>query len=96
MHMYAHEFIACKRIFGVFAHHIAIHQFDAPKDAENNWRAALDQMLWQVGTGQVGRPVERNGGRRHNAHLETASVARTIKPGQGNFSEWSRIVPSRA
>ena len=93
--MYAHEFIACKRLFGVFSQHIAIHQFDAPEGAENNWRAALDQILWPVGTRQVSRPVERNGSRRHKVNLETASVAH-CKAGQGNLSEGSRIVLSRA
>jgi hypothetical protein len=69
----------------------AIRQFRAPEGAENNWHEALNQVSWAAATRQVGRSAERDGGRRCNVYLETASVARTVKQGKGNLSESIRI-----
>jgi hypothetical protein len=74
---------------------LAIHQFDAPEGAENNWHGALDQIPWPAATGQVGRPAELDGGGRRNVYLDAASVVRAVKLGKGNLSEGIRIALSR-
>jgi hypothetical protein len=74
---------------------LAMHQFDAPQGAENNWQGAFDQIPWPESTGKVGRPAELDGGGRRNVYLDAASVARAVKLGKGNISEGIRIALSR-
>jgi hypothetical protein len=74
---------------------LAVHQFDAPEGAENNWLGRIDQIAWPAGNGQVGRPAEMKGGGRHNVYLDVASVTRAAKLGKGNVSEGIRIALSR-
>ena len=74
---------------------LAVHQFDAPHGAENNWHGRMDQIAWPAGNGQVGRPVELEGGGRRNVYLDAASITRAVKLGKGNLSEGIRIALSR-
>jgi hypothetical protein len=74
---------------------LAVHQFDAASDAENNWQKKLRLIAWPAGTGQVGRPAEMAGGGRHNVYLDTVSMTQAKKLGKGNLSEGIRIALSR-
>ena len=74
---------------------LAVHQFDVPEGAENNWFGRIDQIAWPAGNGQVGRPAEMKGGGRHNVYLDAASITRAVKLGKGNLSEGIRIALSR-
>lgn len=88
--------IACKRLFGACAHHTpAIHRLDASECAKNYLQGALDPIIWPPSIGQIGRLAELDGSKHQGVYLDTVSVARAVKLGKGNLSEWTRIALSR-
>jgi hypothetical protein len=74
---------------------LAVHHFDAPPGTTNNWQGRVDEIAWPQGGGKVGRPIELEGGARHNVYLDAVSIARARKLGKGNISEGIRIALSR-
>lgn len=74
---------------------LAVHRFDAAQDTPENWQGRVREIIWPEGQGQVGRPIELEGGARHNVYLDSASIARARKLGKGNISEGIRIALSR-
>lgn len=75
--------------------HLAIHRFDAPAGDPKNWQGRQEEILWQEGTGKVGRPAGMEGGSRTNIYLDDASKAKARKLGKGNQSLGIRIALSR-
>jgi hypothetical protein len=74
---------------------LAVHRFNAVQGSPDNWQRRVDDIAWPDGHGQVGRPPELEGSARHNAYLDTVSIARAKKLGKGNISEGIRIALSR-
>ena len=68
---------------------LAFHRFDRQPGDSDYWRDKLDEIPWPPG--QVGRPVEMEGGRRVNTYLDAASLATAAQLGNGNVSEGIRI-----